>query len=176
MSKKTYRILNIIAGVLLIAAGIYCLCNQAVAIQTAGLLLGIFMLAAGIIEIIAFSATAGIIGSGWLLLDGVLTVMLSLLLLFNQWFTAVSLPIIFTLWLLFSGIARFVSAFDLRVLGVRAWGWVLALGIILLLLGIIGLMDPVVSAVTFAVTFGLVFILEGISIIVCSVIAAKIDK
>ena len=176
MSKKTMRILSVLAGVLLVAAGIYCLCNQYVAVLSAGILLGLFMLCAGVLEIIIFSVGGGLIfGSGWLLLDGVLTVLLSMLLLFNQWFTMVSLPILFTLWLLFSGVSRFVSAFDLRVLGVRSWGLVLALGILLLVLGIVGLLDPVVSTVAFAITVGLVFILEGISIVACTLIAAKAD-
>lgn len=176
MSKKTMRILSALAGVLLVAAGIYCLCNQDVAVLSAGILLGLFMLCAGVLEIIIFSVGGGLIfGSGWLLLDGVLTVLLSMLLLFNQWFTMVSLPILFTLWLLFSGVSRFVSAFDLRVLGVRSWGLVLALGILLLVLGIVGLLDPVVSTVAFAITVGLVFILEGISIVACTLIAAKAD-
>ena len=176
MSKKTMRILSVLAGVLLVAAGFYCLCNQDVAVLSAGILLGLFMLCAGVLEIIIFSVGGGLIfGSGWLLLDGVLTVLLSMLLLFNQWFTMVSLPILFTLWLLFSGVSRFVSAFDLRVLGVRSWGLVLALGILLLVLGIVGLLDPVVSTVAFAITVGLVFILEGISIVACTLIAAKAD-
>lgn len=28
MQEKSFRILNIVAGVLLVVAGIYCLCNQ----------------------------------------------------------------------------------------------------------------------------------------------------
>ena len=35
MSTKFMRILNVAAGVLLIAAGIYCLCNQDVAVLSA---------------------------------------------------------------------------------------------------------------------------------------------
>ena len=77
MSKKTMRILSVLAGVLLVAAGIYCLCNQDVAVLSAGILLGLFMLCAGVLEIIIFSVGGGLIfGSGWLLLDGVLTVLL----------------------------------------------------------------------------------------------------
>ena len=75
MRTKTVRILNIVAGILLIAAGIYCLCTEDVAVLSAGLMLGIFMLAAGIAEIVVFAGTSGVlIGSGWLLLDGVLSV------------------------------------------------------------------------------------------------------
>ena len=121
-NSKTMKVLNIIAGVLLIAAGVYCLCNQDIAALTAGLMVGIFMLVSGVIEIVVFAATSGVLfGSGWLLLDGILTVILSLFLLFNQWFTMMSLPLLFTVWLLFSGISRFVSAFDLRAFGVRGY-------------------------------------------------------
>lgn len=167
MSSKSMKLLNVISGVLLIAVGIYCLCNQDIAAMTAGLMVGIFMLVSGIIEIIVFAATSGVMfGSGWLLLDGVLTVILSLFLLFNQWFTMMSLPFLFTLWLLFSGISRFVSAFDLRAFGVRGWGWVLAIGVILMIAGFICMMDPWVSVAAIGLTVGLVFLLEGVSSIV----------
>lgn len=177
MSTKSVRVLNIAAGVLLIAAGVYCLCNQDIAVLSAGLLLGLFMLVSGIIEIAVFAGTSGVlIGSGWLLLDGVLTVIMSLFLLFNQWFTLLSLPFLFTIWLLFSGISRFVSAFDLRALGVRAWGWVLAIGILLIVGGFVCMMDPWVSVVAIGVTVGLVFILEGVSAIVCACISKRIEE
>ena len=176
MRTKTVRILNIVAGILLIAAGVYCLCNEDVAVLSAGLMLGIFMLAAGIAEIVVFAGTSGVlIGSGWLLLDGVLTVSMSLFLLFNQWFTLLSLPFIFTVWLMFSGISRFVSAFDLHALGVRGWGWVLAVGILLMVAGFICMMDPWVSAAAVGVTVGMVFLLEGISAIVCACISRTKD-
>ena len=166
-NSKTMKVLNIIAGVLLIAAGVYCVCNQDIAVLTAGLMVGIFMLVSGVIEIVVFAATSGVLfGSGWLLLDGILTVILSLFLLFNQWFTMMSLPLLFTVWLLFSGISRFVSAFDLRAFGVRGWGWVLAIGILLILAGFLCMMDPWVSVAAIGLTVGLVFLLEGISSIV----------
>lgn len=165
--SKSMRILNIISGVLLIVAGVYCLCNQDVAAMTAGVMVGVFMLISGVIEIIVFASTSGLLfGSGWLLLDGVLTVILSLFLLFNQWFTLLSLPLLFTLWLLFSGISRFVSAFDLRAMGVRGWGWVLAVGILLMVAGFICMMDPWVSVAAIGLTVGLAFLLEGVSSIV----------
>ena len=176
MQEKSFRILNIVAGVLLVAAGIYCLCNQGVAVLSAGLLLGLFMLVSGIIEIVVSArACSVVLGSGWLLLDGVLTVILSLFLLFNQWFTLLSLPFLFTLWLLFSGVSQCVSSFDLRALGVRAWGWILAVGILLTLAGFICLMDPWVSVAAMGMTVGIVFLLEGVSSIVCACISRTKD-
>ena len=69
MTSKAMRVLNIISGVLLIAIGIYCLCNQDIAAETAGLMVGIFMLASGIIEIVVFTSTSrlliGSVGCCW---------------------------------------------------------------------------------------------------------------
>ena len=84
MASKSMKVLNIIAGVLLIVAGIYCLCNQDIAAMTAGVMVGIFMLLSGVIEIVVFATTSGLLfGSGWLLLDGVLTVILVIYAAFN---------------------------------------------------------------------------------------------
>ena len=174
MTSRTMRILSIITGALLIAVGIYCMCNQDVAAMSAGIVLGLLMLIAGIVEIVIFAGTSRfILGSGWLLLDGVLTVVMSLFLLFNHWFTMMSLPILFTVWLLFSGVSRFVSAFDLKALGMRGWGWILALGIVLLVFGVVCMMDPWVSVVAVGVTVGLVFILEGIGTIAVACISRR---
>ena len=142
--------------------------------MSAGIVLGLLMLIAGIAEIVIFAGTSRfILGSGWLLLDGVLTVVMSLFLLFNHWFTMMSLPILFTVWLLFSGVSRFVSAFDLKALGMRGWGWILALGIVLLVFGVVCMMDPWVSVVAVGVTVGLVFILEGIGTIAVACISRR---
>ena len=169
MSTKAIRIIDIAAGILLTAGGVFCLCNQDAAVVSAGILFGLFTLA----EIVVFAGTSKtLLGSGWLLLNGVLTVIMALLLLFNQWFTLLSLPLLFTLWLLFSGIGRFVSAFDLRALGVRAWGWVLAIGILLTAAGIICMMNPWISVAAVGLTVGLVLILQGISLVVCACVSS----
>ena len=44
MNKTTMRTLSILAGVLLIAAGIFCLCNKQAAVVSAGVILGVFMM------------------------------------------------------------------------------------------------------------------------------------
>ena len=164
MSTKAIRIIDIAAGILLTAGGVFCLCNQDAAVVSAGILFGLFMLAAGIAEIVVFAGTSKtLLGSGWLLLNGVLTVIMALLLLFNQWFTLLSLPLLFTLWLLFSGIGRFVSAFDLRAL---------AIGILFTAAGIICMMEPWISVAAVGLTVGLVLILQGISLVVCACISS----
>lgn len=176
MNGKTIKVLSVIAGVLLIAAGVVCLMNQDVAVLSAGVLIGIFMLCSGILEVVMFSYGRKLmLGSGWLLLDGILTVLLSMFLLFNQAFTMVYLPILFAMWLLFSGVSKFVTAFDLQALRVRGWGWVMAFGLILMVFGFIALMDPWLSTIAMGITIGIVFILQGIDAIVCVCIASRRD-
>ena len=68
-----------------------------------------------------------------------------------------------------------VSSFDLRALGVRAWGWILAVGILLTLAGFICLMDPWVSVAAMGMTVGIVFLLEGVSSIVYACISRTKD-
>ena len=133
MVSKSMKVLNIIAGVLLMALGVYCLCNQDIAAMTAGLMIGVLMLLSGVMEIVVFATTSGfMLGSGWLLLD-------------------------------------------LRACGVRGWGWILAVGVILIAAGFVCMMDPWVSVAAMGMTVGIVFLLEGVSSIVCACISRTKD-
>ena len=132
MNKTVSRVLWIVAGVLLIVAGGACMLHPGAALSGLSFLLGMAMLFSGAVDIMIF-ATAGssIYGSGWFLVDGILTVLLSIFLLCNQMFTMMTLPYILGMWLLFSGITKFVNSFDLRRFGVRGWGWVTAFGLLM---------------------------------------------
>lgn len=83
-------------GILFLLAGIYCLCNPDVGLLS--LYLGIVMLISGIIDIVVFAVSSRYAaGAGWFLADGILTVLLSLFLLFNQAFIVLSLPFLFAM-------------------------------------------------------------------------------
>ena len=130
--------------------------------MSAGILLGAFMLVSGIVEIVLFVRWRDFyFGSAGLLLDGILTVLLSLFLLFNRAFTLLSLPMLFAMWLLFSGVMRVVSSVELRALGMRRWGWVTLLGVVLLVAGF--LVSWIVAGRAGAGRdAGVCFILEGL--------------
>ena len=95
MNKTVSRVLWIVAGVLLIVAGGACMLHPGAALSGLSFLLGMAMLFSGVVDIMIF-ATAGssIYGSGWFLVDGILTVLLSIFLLCNQMFTMMTLPYI----------------------------------------------------------------------------------
>ena len=87
------------------------------------------MLVSGVLDIIAFAKSYDVvIGSGWLLANGILTLLLGLLMLGNEWITATVLPLLFILWLISSGISSLVHSFDLKRFGVSGWGLMTAWG------------------------------------------------
>ena len=84
MSRTTSRVLWVIAGVLLVMAGIVCLRNPGAALTSMTMILGVAMLFSGIVDIVIFATAHNYMaGSGWFLLDGILTVLLSLFVLGN---------------------------------------------------------------------------------------------
>lgn len=89
--------------------------SSSAGLSAISLLLGSFLLVSGIIDIMVFARGHNIMyGAGWFLADGILTVIMALFILFNQTFVTLTLPFIFGMWMLFSGITRFVQSFELR--------------------------------------------------------------
>ena len=129
MSRTASRVLWAVAGALLVISGVICLLYPEVALATLALYLGFVLLVCGVIDIVIFvKGHKFLYGAGWFLVDGILTVVISLFLLFNNAFTMLTLPFLFGMWLLMSGISKAVNSFDLKALGVSGWGWFLAFG------------------------------------------------
>ena len=175
MNRMVSRVLWIVAGVLLIIVGIYCLFNPDVGLLSLSLYIGSAMLISGIIDIVIFAKWNGkMFGTGWFLADGILTVLLALFLLFNQAFTMLSLPFIFGMWLLFSGINQFVNSFELQSFGVRGWGWLTALGILLAVVGFFSLFGPIANLFALSILVGILLICEGVAAIVRACISHRL--
>ena len=70
MNKTLSRILWIVAGVLLIAAGVYCFVSPDAALGGLSLMLGLAMLFSGVVDIVIFASSRRyMLGSGWFLLE-----------------------------------------------------------------------------------------------------------
>lgn len=175
MNRTGTRILWAIAGALLVAAGIYCIANPDAGISTLSIILGIFVLVSGISDIAVFAGGHRIMyGTGWFLISGILTVVLALFMLFNNAFTALSLPFIFGMWLMVSGITEAVNSFDLRKMHVRGWGWFTVKGIILAIAGFLSFSDPVSSLMTINLLLGTFLIARGVSKIISAILAGRL--
>ena len=164
MKHALLRVLWLIVGVLLIAVGVYFIASPGATIASLSLLIGISILISGIVDIIIYAISREVIaGAGWLLADGIITVLLAALLLCNQWVLTAIQPFLFSMWILFSGVAKTVDSFELKRFGVKGWGWFTALGILLIVAGFITFFSPVISIVTIAILVGISLILHGIT-------------
>ncbi len=174
-NNAVIRVLWIISGILLLIAGIYILINPAVGVASMSLMLGIIMLLSGIVDVIVFARwNKFITGAGWILADGILTIVLALFLMFNQILAAAALPLLFSMWLLFTGIARIVGSVDIKKAGVRGWGWFLALGIIVTALGVISLFEPLATLITMTILVGLNFVVQGAVYIISGLFSKRL--
>ena len=167
MKNVMLRILWAIPGVLLIVLGVLCFSNLSTALLSLVFILGIVMLVSGMIDVVIFAANRErIIGGGWILADGILTIILAFFLFINPSITAFALPFIFGMWVLFAGVAKLVHSFDLQKLNVRGWGWFTALGILETLAGFLALFQPVAGAFALSILMGILLILRGVTAII----------
>lgn len=91
--------------------------------------------------------------------------------------TEVTVAIAYGVILLVSGIAYiFVNSFDLRRFGVRGWGWIMELGIVMTIVGFAAFLGPVLSALAMTVITGVMFIMSGISDIVHAILSNRFLK
>lgn len=162
MKTRSFRILWVVIGILLVILGIVVLSNPSATLLGLSVLLGISMLVTGVLDIAAYFLMAGLPGSGWVLADGILTVLLSLLVFFNEAAAAVTIPVIFGMWLLFSGVSTAILAIDLKAGGINRWSWLFWIGFLMTGLGIFMLFQPAVAAITISILVGAALIAEGL--------------
>lgn len=96
-------------GILYIIGGIYFLMHPVHALAAFTLVLGVIFMIEGVLQIIAFFGIRALPGSGWMLFDGIVTVLLALLILAHWPSTSNwALATIVGINLLISGTTRFM--------------------------------------------------------------------
>ena len=98
-----------------LAAGAYLIAHPALALASLTLALGIFFVAEGVVDVIAYFSTRKSDGSAWMLLDGIVTLLLGLMI-WKRW-PGTSLWVLGTLVgisMLMTGITRLMMAVAAR--------------------------------------------------------------
>jgi uncharacterized membrane protein HdeD (DUF308 family) len=96
-------------GILYMAGGIYLFMHPLLSLVSFTIVLGVVFLVEGILQIVAYFAIRKLPGSGWTLFDGIVTILLSILIL-AHWPSSATWAIstIVGVNLLLSGITRFM--------------------------------------------------------------------
>jgi uncharacterized membrane protein HdeD (DUF308 family) len=147
-------------GVVYLVAGVIALGSVVTATIASVWLVGIMMLLAGVFEVIhSFQIKTWGRFLFWLAL-GVLYIIAGFVAFDNPLLTAVWLTLILGAALVASGIMRIFLAFNMK--GGTPWGWVVASGVITLLLGIIILIHwPVSSLYVLGIFLGVDLVFAG---------------
>ena len=160
--KTSSKIWLAVAGALLVALGVICICRPAATLFATAWLIGCFTLAAGIAKLVfTFRTQMFLPNSGSRMLSAILEIILGLIFIGNNVFLAVSLPVIFAMWVLIEGVIIAVNSFDYKKVGFPGWWCILLLGIAGTVLGALGLRNPDVTAATLSTLIGLGVITMG---------------
>lgn len=165
MKRTLLKVLWILTSIFFLGLGIVCIVNPEMTVTSLGVLLGIFLVLVGIFDVVVYFDIHQFSASiGWLLLEGILTILFGVLCLSNQILTSLTIPMIFSIWMLFSGVSRIVSSLDYKEYEFDHWWVVLLLGILLVILGVVSLLNPIVATFTISYILGVMFLSQGIEL------------
>lgn len=179
------RILTAILGVLTIIAGFFCLMWPGMTYVSMVWLIGVVMVVDGIANIISWSdRRAAGLADGWSLAGAIVSILFGIVLLASnlmQVVMEVFVAYMVAAWLLIYGAIRVVMAFKVRslrkTLGSDAdpveprWGWILCMGILMIICGVIGFFAPLSLMLAMGVIAGIAIVIFGADLIMMAVVA-----
>lgn len=164
----------IIEGVLLIVLGVAAVLMPLMAGLAATLVFAWILILTGMIGLISAFAGRAHAHLGWSLASALIALVIGVILLVYPLAGAVALTIVIGAYLLLDGFALIGLALDHRRRGIGRWGWLLASGLIdLLLAAVILFMNAIGSAVLIGVIVGLSLIFAGAALLAVHRVAAS---
>ena len=165
--KTSTKIYMVLTGILLIALGVLCICNDTEALVSLTWLVGIFAIAASITTFMFYlDSHAFLFNSGSILLTAIAQFIVGILFIGNDFIVASYIPYFFAIWIMLTGINGAIHSFDFKKVGFVNWWVLLILGIIGAVIGIIIFRYPVFGTKLMAILIGAAVILNGLSYII----------
>jgi uncharacterized membrane protein HdeD (DUF308 family) len=153
-------------GVVLVILGLIALSARYwVASALLTVALPLFLVIAGILEIIAAFGAQSAGRSAWDVVFGIVALLAGILLFARPALAGLTTVAIIAGYFFVAGVARIVLSLSTREPG-SGWGWVLTVGIIDILLGIYTVTLPATAILVFAIVIGIEILVAGIAMIV----------
>ena len=164
------RFLTIISGFLMLALGAYCFINYGQTYLTMAFPIGIVMVINGVIHALSYLVGRGFHNkgdnNGWILVDSLATLALGILVLCNQLVVENAIHTVFGMWVLVSGILRVEASSRINREKKRTnFRSTLCTGIMTIIVGIFGFVNPIVGLVSVVFLLGMFMAMQGINII-----------
>ena len=160
--------LTIVSGIIMIAAGAFCFINPGQTFMTMAFVIGTVMALCGIIHVLAYVIGRTPHGkgdnNGWILIDALLTLLLGILVLFNQLTVDMAIPMVFGMWVLVSGLLRLEAASRIdRQRKPGNFKAALIAGVITVVMGLLGFINPFVTYVSIIPILVFFMLIQGIN-------------
>lgn len=154
----------LILGILAIGLGVWLFFTPANGFAALAIVFAITFLISGLASTaVTLINRKSIPAWGWNLVSGILMLILGIIMIANMGITADVLVFYVAFAILFGGFNTIGFAFTAKSKGDKAWGWTLALGIVVVILSIVLLFHPVFAAFTIVIWAGIAFLSMGIS-------------
>lgn len=164
MKKKNWisKSVSLVTSVLLIVLGVLAIFAKDFFSSALGLISGIFLIAIGVLSIVyAVAIKKMILGSGWLIVQGILAIVLGIALATIQDASITVISMILATWLVIRGVAKMWDSTTLRRFRVSTWWLTLTLGALYFILGIFLYIFNSFTNDLIIVLIGVFFIVSG---------------
>lgn len=163
------RTLTIISGLLMLLTGIFCFINPGQTFLAMAFVVGLVMVINGLIHTWAYLLGRGLNNkgdnNGWILTDALITLLLGILVLCNQLVADTSIPMVFGMWVLVSGILRIEAATHINRFKKKInFKTTLITGILTVVVGLFGFINPLVKWLSTVILLGLFMVMQGVNI------------
>ena len=175
--KTSTKIWICISGLLLIILGVVCIAKPDITLVSAAWVLGCLTLISGISKLVFTLKTQHFLpNSGTRMLSALLDIFFGCFFLFNILGTAISLPVVFAIWVMIEGVVIAVQSFDYKKVGFPMWWVLLLLGVGAAVLGYFGLKNLEVTAGVLSAIIGIGIIANGLAYILAVVGVNRFEK
>lgn len=155
--------ISVLIGILAIALGIMFISSPESSLLTLAIFFAYGFILSGILEVaFAISNRKAINGWGWNLVSGIIDLFLGAILLLAPGLTVMLMIYFVGFWIMFRSIWTLGSSIELQKVGVKNWGWLLAIAILGIIFSLIFITSPVFGG-SFIIAFAAIsFIIYGI--------------
>ncbi|MCC8147272.1 MAG: DUF308 domain-containing protein [Bacteroidales bacterium] len=171
--------ISLLIGIIAIIMGVWCFTSPGVSLVGITYVFIVGFLLSGILDIFyAVSNRNSLYGWGWTLAGGILELLLGIMLLVLPTPVVTGILVFMVgFWMLFRSIWGVGEACQLQIMGVRGWGWLLALSIICIILSFMYLLSPGFGKGIFVVVLvGISMLVYGLFRVIIAFQLRKINK
>ena len=154
----------------MVVTGAFCLMNPGQTFLSLAFVVGLVMVLNGLIHALAYFIGRGLHNkgdnNGWILTDALITLLLGILILFNQLVADTAVPLVFGMWMLVAGILRVEAATRIdKQRKLSNFRTTMITGVLTVLVGLFGFINPLVQWMTTVVLVGIFLVMQGVNII-----------